>query len=522
MNGADHIVSQMFDGGIDTIFLNPGTSEMQLVHAIDGFHEIRPILGLFEGVCTGAADGFSRIAGRPAATLLHLGPGLANGLANLHNARRAGSSVLNIVGDHARDHRKLDAPLTSDIEGLARPMSNHVSTLSEPGRLSGEIAAAIDAAEGGIATLIVPADIAWSAVESRPAESRHGSPKAAERGPDKLQLRRALDALRTRSQRTMILVGGALLTGESLNKIEYLMHATGCQAMIPTFNSRLERGAGRPELPRIPYYSEDAVVAFEAIDVLVCLDAQDPVAFFAYPGKQSRPTAPGTQVIDLNQAPLAALDEILAASYLDAPPQPARDVHSDPAESLNLGEPLNADNVARLIAAHLPHDAIIVDEAVTARAPLIEHTRDAAQHDWLDLTGGSIGQCLPVATGAAVAAPDRKVLAVSGDGSALYTIQALWTQARENLNVTTLIYNNASYDVLKVEMMRTGITSISERAAAMLSIDSPRTNFCMLANSFGVRSSRVSSVAELDAALRDSMRGDGPDLIEIMIVSLGG
>ncbi|UCG79840.1 MAG: hypothetical protein JSV60_07615, partial [Desulfobacterales bacterium] len=164
MNGAQSLSRTLVNGGVHTSFVNPGTTEIHLVKALADEAGMRTILCLFEGVCTGAADGYARMTDSPAATILHLGPGLANGIANLHNARRANSPVINIVGDHATYHRQYDAPLTSDIMSLARPVSGWLRTSTKAENLAEDGAAAIQASmepPGQVATLIVPADCAW-------------------------------------------------------------------------------------------------------------------------------------------------------------------------------------------------------------------------------------------------------------------------------------------------------------------------------------------------------------------------
>ncbi|MFD1120798.1 thiamine pyrophosphate-binding protein, partial [Sphaerisporangium aureirubrum] len=171
MNGAQSLIRTLADAGVDVCFANPGTSEMHFVAALDTVPEMHGVLGLFEGVVTGAADGYARVAGRPAAALLHLGPGLGNGLANLHNARRARTPVVVVVGDHATYHKKYDAPLESDIEAVAGSLNGWVRRCAATGDVGADAAAAVAAAmdaPGRVATLVLPADLSWGEGE-RPA-----------------------------------------------------------------------------------------------------------------------------------------------------------------------------------------------------------------------------------------------------------------------------------------------------------------------------------------------------------------
>jgi len=518
MNGAECILRTLKANGVDAVFTNPGTSEMQLVAALDAVDGVRPVLGLFEGVCTGAADGYWRMARRPAATLLHLGPGLANGLANLHNARRAGSGVVNIVGDHATRHLALDAPLTSDIAGLAAPMSHTVDTLENADAISRATADACARAKSGggaISTLIVPADLAWSpaacAIETAAAP---GDPDA----PEPSRLAAAADALRAGAESVMLFLGGRALCEDGLAAADRIRRATGCRLARPTFNGRTPRGRGRPAIDRTPYLSEFAEQFFAGVSTLILLGADEPVAFFAYPDKSSRyfddsraVIAPAPTGVD----PLAALQE-LAERFPggDAARGDAGGAGEHPGRPSGV---LTPDTIGLSVARRLPPGAVVVDESITSGLSLPAHTEHAAAHEWLDLTGGAIGQGLPLAVGAAIAAPDRKVLTLEGDGSALYTIQALWTQARENLNVTTVIYNNRSYAILQMEMLRTGANAIGDKAMSTLDLANPAIDFCGLARSFGVDAARAETAEGFDDLLAAAMERPGPFLIEAMI-----
>ena len=514
MNGAESLVHTLLAGGVEVAFTNPGTSEMHFVAALDRLAGMRCVLALFEGVATGAADGYARISGRPAATLLHLGPGLANGLANLHNARRAASPVVNVVGDHATYHRKYDAPLTSDIEALARPVSSWVRTARSAVEVAADGAAAIAAAlapPGRIATLILPADTAWEKADG--AAARRNPPGRAT--VPSAAVGEAATALRAGAP-AILLVGGPGLRGRGLRAAGRIAAATGARLMAATSNARIERGAGRVAVTRIPYVVDQALAMLAGTRHAVLAGAKAPVAFFAYPGKPSRLLPEDCAVHTLARADedvagaLEALAEALDAAEGGVPVQ-ARVAVSPPSGALD------SDALARAIAAAIPENAIVADESITAGRSFYAATAGAPPHDWLQVTGGSIGCALPVATGAAVAAPERKVLCLHGDGGAMYTLQALWTQAREGLDVTTVIFANRAYRILEHEFAGVGAGAPGKRARDMLALDRPALDWVALARGMGVEGVRVDTADAFSTALGRGLATPGPYLVEAVI-----
>lgn len=509
MNGAEALVATLADNGVDACFANPGTSEMHLVAALGREPRVRSVLGLFEGVCTGAADGFGRIAGRPAATLLHLGPGLANGSANLHNARRAGSPVVNIVGDHATWHRAADAPLASDIESLARPNAQWVrtaETADDAARLAAEAVRASLGPPAGPATLILPADCAWT--EARGPGPRLDRPRRA-LSADIEGAARAVRAAR----RPLVLVGGTACGEQGVAAMARL-HAAGVRTMVDTFTSRQARGAGRFSPERMKYYAEAALADLEGVDLMLLAETKRPVAFFAYPDKPSVLVPEGCELRSLaepHEDGTAALEAL--ADTLGAPAQASAE---PPAQPRGPAGPLTPRALGDALARHLPDGAIVSDEAITASQPITQQTAGAAPHDWMQLLGGSIGQGIPLALGAAVAAPGRKVVALVGDGSAAYTLQGLWTLAREGLDVAVVILANHSYRILNIEMQRTGAEN-SKAASRMLEIGDPRMDWTALAAGFGVPAERAVDGPAFDAAFARAMAEPGPRLIEAVI-----
>jgi acetolactate synthase-1/2/3 large subunit len=514
MNGAESLVRTLAGAGVDVCFSNPGTSEMHFVAALDSIEGIRPILGLFEGAVTGMADGYGRMAGKPAATLLHLGPGLANGLANLHNARRAATPIVNIVGDHATHHAQYDAPLASDIAGFARPVSGWVHSSTSAATVATDGARAVAAAlspPGQIATLILPADTAWNEAEGpAPPLPRPSSATVSADAVD-----RVARALRS-GKRAAILMRGAALGETGLVAAGRIAAATGARLMCDTFAPRLARGAGRVMVERIPYFAEQIVDALGAVEVLVLVGAKPPVSFFAYPGKPSWCVPEGAEIQHLAHAHEDGVGGLQAlADALEAPHQPiGLAAYARPDSPSGA---FNQVTIGRAIARHLPEGAILSDEGATSSGGTALATVTAPPHDHLSLTGGSIGQGIPLGTGAAVACPDRKVVCLQGDGGAMYTLQALWTQARERLDVVTVIFANRSYSILNIELARVGAGNPGPKALSMLDLHNPELDWVRLAGGLGVEASRAETIEDFEAQFASAIAGRGPRLIEAVL-----
>lgn len=522
MNGAHSLIRTLVAHGVDMCFMNPGTSEMHFVAALDDVPEMRGVLALFEGVATGAADGYSRIAGRPAATLLHLGPGLGNGLANLHNARRAHSPVINIVGDHAISHRRYDAQLQSDIETVARNVSTFVRTTQATGSLGSDARDALAAAHGppgSVATLILPADVSWTdgGVIAPPTDGT-GSDAARGDAPDSSVMEAAAKALRS-GERCALFIGGRACSGPLLDAVADLAAATGAELLSETFPARLERGVGRPPVERLGYLAEFAMMRLDGVRHLILLDAKSPVSFFAYPGKPSDLVPEGCTVhpvagpSDDLAAAVAGLSDLLGVS-------PGAAVRQEALRPDLPSGPLTAQTVCQALGALLPERAIVSDEGNTSGLFAPGATAGAPPHDWLTLTGGAIGQGLPVAVGASVAAPDRRVIALEADGSALYTIQSWWTMAREGLDVTTIILNNHSYAVLNMELDRVGVDEPGPRAREMLDLGRPDIDFVHLAQGLGLHAARAETSEHFNDELARALATPGPSVVEAVVPGL--
>jgi acetolactate synthase-1/2/3 large subunit len=515
MNGAESLVRTLIDGGVNVCFTNPGTSEMHFVAALDKVPGMRCILGLFEGVVTGAADGYYRMLGKPASTLLHLAPGLANGLANLHNAKKADSGIVNIVGEHATYHIKYDAPLTADIEGAAAPMSHWVKTSPTSKTVAADGALAIEAATetpGQIATLILPADTAWGPAEAVAVTT---APPAPPKVSDDA-VKAAAEMLRT-SERATLLMGGAALRQRGLELAGRIAAKTGCGILTEGANTRLERGAGRVQVLRIPYVVELAQEVMKKAGDLVLVGSREPVAFFAYPDKPSLlmdPDAKSTKLAGTDEDMEAALEALaMELDCLDTEPAGIAQPHRPP---LPTGE-MTKEAVAAVLGAMLPEGAIVIDESITTGREFFPTTAGAPPHDWINNRGGSIGYGLPVAVGAAVACPDRKVIALEGDGSAMYTLQSLWTMARESLDVTVLVFANSSYNILRGELTNVGVQNPGPRAVDMLSLDRPDLDWVQMSKGMGVEASRATTAEELATAFEAGLHSEGPYLIEVAI-----
>lgn len=517
MNGADMLCDVLLVNGIDVCFANPGTSEMHFVAALDRKTDMRCVLGLSEGVVTGAADGYARMAGKPAATLLHCGPGLANGLANLHNARRARTPMMNIVGDHASYHLQHDAPLTSDIEGLARPMSHWVGRALGPAdmRSRTEEGLAATYATRGPATLILPADAAWGEVTPETL-SPITIPAAEAVDPDAVEA--AAKAMRG-GKRTVILLTGQAMREGPLETAGRISTATGAKLYSQT-SARYQRGAGRPAVPQVPYNIDLAVEALKDFEVAICVGSPQPVGFFAYPGKPGTMLPPDCEIIQLarHEQDLGVALAMLADALGIAPNAPfdanrlRQGEIADPTD-----EALTGDAISFMVARRLPEQAIVIDEALTSvgQTHFLNHL--LPPHDVLPITGGAIGIGIPLAAGAAVGAPGRKVVALQADGSGLYSVQGLWTQARENLNVLTIVYANNAYRILQGEMANVGVNAYGHNASRMLGLDQPGIDWCALAKGFGVEAGKATTVSAFRKLLEAGLAHDGPFLIQAMI-----
>jgi acetolactate synthase I/II/III large subunit len=527
VNGAQALLSTLTAHQVDTCFMNPGTSEMHFVAALDSVPAMRGVLALFEGVATGAADGYARMAGRPAAVLLHLGPGLGNGLANLHNARKARSPVVAIVGDHATYHKEFDTPLESDIETVARNVSAHIrrsTKAEEVGTDAADTVAAAYGPPGQVATLILPSDVSWSegAVATRPSG---GSP-AERRGsggpvpPDGPAISLVAEALR-RGEPAAFLVGGRACRAHQLAAVAAICAASGARLFCETFPARLERGAGRVEPERLAYLGEAAAAQLQGLRHLVLVDARVPVSFFAYPGKPSYLPPEDCRVHALvrpGEDVEAALGELAGAvgvgGFGGAGGYVAR---AAIAGAEVPGGPLTPAAACAAVGALLPEGAIVCDESNTSGTSLLAATAGAPPHDWLTLTGGSIGIALPLAVGAAIACPDRRVVALESDGSAMYTGQALWTMAREGLDVTTVVFANRSYAILNMELHRVGAEAEGPAARSMLDLSHPDLDFVALAQGMGVPATRATTAEEMVSQLGRALHTSGPTLIEAVL-----
>jgi acetolactate synthase-1/2/3 large subunit len=512
MNGAESLVATLQGAGVEACFTNPGTSEMHIVAALDRAPGMHCVLGLFEGVVTGAADGYARMAGKPACTLLHLGPGLANGLANLHNAGRAGVPIVNIVGQHANEHLRHDTPLKSDIAAIAQPFSGWLRTSQAAPTVGADTKDAILAARtapGQIATLIVPADCAWSEGGEMARITEFPRAKAFDRG----NVARAAAMLQSGLPTCLLLAGNALY-GAGLAAAGRIAAATGAKLLAPYPFARMERGAERPLVERIPYIFEQAAALLKDFRQMILVGAAAPRSYFAHPTKKSVPTSTECEIFSLANSGedyVGALDTLGDAlgvsrttSYARALARPAIPVGA-----------ITFAGLAAVVAAVLPENAIVVDESMTSGRGLMEATAGIGPHDWLVNTGGSIGIGMPLAVGAAVACPERRVLCLSADGSGMYTLQALWTMARERLKVTTVIYANRVYGVLKREFSSLGIGEPGARALNLFEIGRPDLDWVSLAGGMGVPGKRVGSLEEFAGALREGFAGDGPRLIQV-------
>lgn len=514
MNGAEALLKTLVDSGIEVCFANPGTSEMHLVSAIGRTDTMRPILCLFEGVVTGAADGYARMSDKAAITLLHLGPGLANGMANLHNAKKAHVPLINIVGDHAPYHLKYDAPLTSDVIAHAEINSAWIKVATSADDLSvcgAEAVAAAHEGDGKIATLIAPANFAW--------EDANGASEAVTRQPTNHAESNALKhaaALLQNGKRTAFVLGGRAMRDEATTIVASIAQQTGATLFCETFPTRIERGAGRVAVPRIPYFAEQAVEVLAQFEQFIVICSQTPAAFFAYPDLPSLLVPESAEVhvaIARDENVVDGLEQLARLLRIKefAPQRQAR-----LSEELPTG-PLTTAAVGDALSALMPDNAIVSDEGITAGAEVFQRTQGAAAHDWLAITGGAIGQGLPLSLGASIACPNRKVIALQADGSGMYTLQALWSMARENTDVTIVLLNNDSYAILNVELMRLKAETPNDKTLSMLDLSKPSLNWQEIAQGMGVEATRATSAEAFCQQFSDAVASKGPRLIEAMM-----
>ncbi|WP_172291963.1 acetolactate synthase large subunit [Pseudoruegeria sp. HB172150] len=507
--GADALARILAENGIDTCFANPGTTEMHLLAALGREPRLDLKLCLFEGVATGAADGYARMSGKPAAVLLHLGPGFANGMANLHNAKKAATPVLNIVGEHATYHLAHDAPLTADIEGMAQTVSGAVATPQTADEVAAATAEMIAQVQTGmVGTLVVPNDAAWSETENTSA-----TPAPVEKPSfDTTCLKKAADALAKPG--ALLLIGAPHISSRMAQLAHAIGAATGCTVRAEAAVARMARGGDTPALVRIPFHVDFATEALKDIETAVLVGSRPPVAFFAYPGRPSHLLPEAANTIPLCD-PAADAETALQALAEAVGAQPAEPPQHPSIPTPETQAPIDAETLGQTVAALLPDQAIVVDESVTNGAHLFALCGHGPAHDWINNRGGSIGYSMPVAVGAATACPDRKVLCITGDGSAYYTLQALWTMARERLDVTVLILANRKYSILANETSKIGAGAPSDRTNPLMSLEDPAPDWVKLAEGQGVSACAAATAGELNAALQKALSKPGPSLIEV-------
>lgn len=515
--GAQAIVDEFVACGVSVFFSNPGTSEIHLVAAIDTTPSARAVLCLFEGVATGAADGYARACGRPAAVLLHLGPGLANGLANLHNALKARSPMIVIVGDHAVDHLALDTPLRSDVDSLAKFASKAVYRLKpgdDPRQLVRLAVATATSRPSGPVVVLTSADLMWSAVP-RPTSAANAIDRDDSRSKEAVDnlIEQAVEAL-AHGPKTAMLLGGDGLSQRALHLADCIGQVTGCRLYCETFNARHERGAGIPVAERLPYFQNALEDRLSGISSLLLVGSRVPAAFFASPNRSGQVVRSDINVVRLpdSRSPeefLTLLAARLAAP--DAPRRPERVVLPE------LTGAIEAKGIWSVINRLLPRDSIVSDEAGVTSIGSDAAMQGAEPHVWLNLTGGSIGQGLPVAVGASIARPNTPVVAVHGDGGAMYTVQALWTAAREKAHLISIIFKNSRYGILDYEVKRHGLGPFGEKGSSMFDLGRPSISWLALASGMGVPATSVSTVEAFSTALRAALTARGPHLIEVVL-----
>lgn len=516
MNGAESLVKTLLNTGVEVCFTNPGTSEIHFVAALDKVEGMRAVLGLFEGVVTGAADGYGRMAGKPAATLLHLGPGLANGGANLHNAKKANTPIVNIIGEHATYHQQYNAPLQSDIAAIATPLSHWVDCCTSSDEIAFYGQQAVQQAmtgAGQVASLILPADVSWNENSSGPIDC-----KKIDRRIETVSKSTITDIAQVlkKKEPTVILMNGQALSESGLALGNQIANSCDATLYCDLFSAKLARGAGRAKIHRLPYFGEKVIALFENVKHLILVGSSSPVAFFAYPNAESNLIPDSCKVYTLARPKEDAIQALQDLAHATQSSTENIEYYPSSVPELPSGN-LSIAAVASTFAALLPENAIVSDESNTAGALLMPLSQGSPKHDWLALTGGAIGQGLPVALGAAVACPDRKVISMQADGSAMYTIQSLWTIARENLDITVVILANRRYAILQIEFTRLGAGAPGNKSKSLLDIGNPDLDFVSLAQGMGIHASQATSAEEFNTQFSEAMAQRGPRLIEAML-----
>ncbi len=515
MNGAERLLETLVDSGVEVCFANPGTSEMQLVSAIGNNDSMRAVLCLFEGVVSGAADGYARMADKPAVTLLHVGSGFSNSMANQHNAKRAHVPLVNVVGDHATYHLQYDAPLTSDVPGHAKLCSEWVGISKSADDLAVNGAKAVQVSMQGwgkVTTVVAPANHAWE-------ESTNQAPALTTPEMETVSaitVSEIAGAL-SNGKVTALFLGGRALREDSLAAAGLIAKATGARIICETFPARLQRGAGRVPVERLPYFAEQAAEVLGGLEQLVLVGADVPVSFFAYPGKDSLLAPDNCEILklaDVHQDTAAALQAVAREIGASVPAETARSA----SEILPPCGALSPLAIAQSLVQLMPDQAIVSDEAATCGLPMFSVTENAPPHEWMTITGGAIGQGLPLSLGAAIACPGRKVIALQADGSAMYTVQALWSMARENTDVTVVIMNNRSYAILNIELARVGAGQPTPKTLSMFDLSRPDINWLDISEGMGVPATRATTAEEFHQQFADAMVSRGPRLIEAMVV----
>ena len=511
-NTADELMLYLQAAGVSACFANPGTTELSMVDALERCPGIRTVLGLHETVCTGAADGYSRLTGRPSLALLHHGPGLANGLANLHNARRGRSPVLTLVGESSEEHNRLQPPLACDARALAGTVSTWVERPRIPGDVEGMVNEAMrhcGGYPGRPAVLLLPDPLLATACEpfAPPPPSEVQWPVVPES-----RIEAAAEAIRSGPVAFLLAASGSLARG--VVAAGRISAATGAQLFCETFPARVSRGIA--PITRMPYFPEAALEAFSHFGTVILAGAPEPVTFFDY-----TPTGGRLIPAEVRVLTLATPEEDAG----DALERLAARLNATGAAEFRLpndGKPhadafLTPDLMGQVLGSNLPDPCVVVDESLTSGRTFWIHSESSPRHELMALTGGAIGQGLPCAVGAAIASPDRRVVALQADGSGLYSLQSLWTMARERLDITVVICANRAYRILELELKRAGIRPPGPVARRMCTLDGPAPNWVSLADGFGVPGVRVETAGQLERAFRQSFDVSGPTLIEAIL-----
>jgi len=519
MNGAQAFFKVLLDGGVDTIFGCPGTSEMQIIQEL-GQTNVHAVLGLQENVVTGMAHGYGVMTGKPSLSLLHVACGISNGLANMHNGRRAGAPMVVFAGGVAAnhevnnpEHQMLLRP--QQIAAAATDWQREALTSDLLADCAAEALQVANTGYGKVAMVFGPAQTFWEEATILEDQTR---PPIPPRRVSASTIKEIAESIQS-GKKTCLLLGGHALREEALEVAGRISAATGAELWQDYIVARLQRGAGRVPVKRIPYVVEAGVEALKDFEQIVLVGNQIPIPTFSYKGKPLTKVPEGCAIKTLGTTECDLLQAL--TDLADAVNAPAKaPVHQDRAKGVAPTGVLNEAAICQSIVAAMPDNVIVVDEGNMESFNFPELTAGAAPHDFMQApTGGAIGAGASVAIGASVAAPDRKVVCLEGDFSLNLNIMSLWTMAKQNSNICLVIMNNGGSQALRMELARVRPGDETDKALDMLLIRDPEIDYVKIAEGNGLSATRATTAEEFHQQFVAAMKKKGPHVIDAQVES---